>query len=121
MQYQLLISADSAEELAAIVAKLEGTSDEKPKRGKTVVADEEVESEDEKPKRGKKEEDSSDDSDVDAKRENIRKHLRKLAELTDRKTAQKVLSKFASCCDEIEEDELDNAMTAVKKAIAAAE
>ena len=124
-KYSLTITAEDDKELKSILTRLglaapttstAETVDEptEPVR-RTPKAKAPKEEPAEEPAEETKEEPAEDDA--DAKRAELKKQLGKLTELTDRPTAIKLLKKFGPSTAEVEEDELDAAIAAVKKAI----
>lgn len=117
MKFNLSIECDDADELAAVIAKLNG---KKP-------ADAPVDYDQEKPKGKAKKEEPADDADEKPKgdkttklKNTIREKLRELAEKTERKTAVKLLNKYGESVDEVDADQLEELLEKVEAAIEAA-
>ncbi len=116
MKFNLTIECDDADELQDVVAKLNG---DPPARGREEEKEDEPagrpsrasKKEEDEPARGKK------GKDAEEQREEIRALLRDLSEKTDRKTAVKLLNKYADSVDDVKEDELKGLKDAVEAAI----
>lgn len=120
MKFTLSCECDCADELAALIAKLNG------KCAKPAPADDEP-ADDEKP--AKKKVEPADDADAEEKpkvnktdklKNTIREKLRELSEKTDRKTAVKLLNKYGESVDAVDADELETLLEKVEAAIEAA-
>jgi hypothetical protein len=112
-KYALTINCECEDELAAVIAKLNGACVAKDK-----PADDE-----EKPAKKAKKEEPADDEPAPkkkSKQDKIRDALRELAEKTDRKTAVKLLNKYGENVDEVDADQLDELLEKVNEAIEAA-
>lgn len=119
MKFNLSIECDDADELAAVIAKLNGK--------KPAPKDEPADDADEKPEGKAKKEEPADDADEKPKgdkttklKNTIREKLRELAEKTERKTAVKLLNKYGESVDEVDADQLDELLEKVEAAIEAA-
>jgi hypothetical protein len=111
-EYSLTIKCESREELDELLAKLDGTVEKEEKPAKKAAKEEDA---DEKPAKKKAKEPEGDDI-----KDEIRAALRKLSEATDRKTAMKILNKYAESVDEVDEGDLEELKEKIEAAIEAA-
>ena len=121
MKFNLSIECDDADELAAVIAKLNG------KAAKPAPKDEPADDAEEKPKGKAKKEEPADDAEekpkgskTDKLKNTIREKLRELAEKTERKTAVKLLNKYGDSVDAVDADQLEELLEKVEAAIEAA-
>lgn len=120
MKFNLSIECDDAEELAALLAKINGKASKPAK-------EEPAEDDEEKPKGKAKKEEPADEDDEKPKaskgdklKNTIREKLRELAEKTDRKTAVKLLNKYGESVDAVDAGDLEELLEKVEAAIEAA-
>jgi hypothetical protein len=122
-KFTLSCECECTDELAALLAKINGKCATKP--AKEAPADDTDEPEEKPAKKAKKEEPDDDEpapkaSKGDKLKNTIREKLRELSEKTDRKTAVKLLNKYGENVDEVDADQLEELLEKVEAAIEAA-